>query len=114
MDKSFLGEKGLLKALNQRLFATRRIANHIPKDNLKHVANILWMSKMRNSHQLTHKVRVTEEDTKNKDMKATPIAQNKILRLLDESRIPDGRNMRDMLEKFHMLSVNRTMAQVKL
>ena len=30
----FWGKKGLLKALNQRLFAIRRIANHIPKDKL--------------------------------------------------------------------------------
>ena len=62
----FWGKKGLLAALNQRLFAIRRIANHIPKDKLKHVANSLWMSKARYGLQLTHKVRMTEEDKKPK------------------------------------------------
>ena len=40
----FWGKKGLLNALNQRLFAIRRIANHIPKDKLGQVANSIWMS----------------------------------------------------------------------
>ena len=62
MDKSFPEKRGLLKALNQRLFPVRRIANHIPKDKLKHVANSLWMSKMKYGLQHTHKVRVAEED----------------------------------------------------
>ena len=64
MDKPLLGEKGLLKALNQRLFAIRRIANHIPKDKLRQVAISRWMSKARYGLQLTHKVRMTEEDKK--------------------------------------------------
>ena len=37
-----------------------------------------------------------------------------MLRLLDGIRIRDRRNVRDMLEKFDMLSVNQTLAQVKL
>ena len=39
--KHFWGKKGLLIALNQRLFVTRQIANHIPKETLEHVANSL-------------------------------------------------------------------------
>ena len=110
----FWGKKGLLKALNQRLFALRRVANHIPKDKLRHVASSLWMSKVRYGLQLTHKVRLTEEDKKNKDLKATQIAQNKMLRLLDGCRIRDRRSVKDMLEKFDMLSINQTIAQIKI
>ena len=79
----FWGKGGLLQALNHRLFVIRRIANHIPKDKLKTVASSIWMSKLRYGLQLTHKVRMTEEDTKTKDIKAVQIVQNKLLRLLD-------------------------------
>ena len=61
------------------------------------------MSKVRYGLQLTHKVRLTEEDLKTKDMKATQIAQNKLLRLLNGSRIKDKRTMKDMLEKFNLM-----------
>ena len=67
----FWGENGLLTALNQRLFAIKRIANHIPKGKVKHVVNSIWMSIMRYSLQLTHKTRLTEEVGKTKDKKAT-------------------------------------------
>ena len=40
-----------------------RISDHIPKDKLIHVANNIWMSKMRYGLQLTHKVRVKERRT---------------------------------------------------
>ena len=56
---------------------------------------------MRYGLLLTHKVRLAEEDKKTKDMKATQIAQNKLLRLLDGSRIKDRMNIRDMLYKFY-------------
>ena len=36
-----------------------------------------------------------------------------MLRLLDGSRIQDKRNVRDMLEKFDMLSISQTLAQIK-
>ena len=37
-----------------------------------------------------------------------------MLRLLDGSRVKDKRNIGDMLEKFGILSINQTMAQIKL
>ena len=59
-------------------------------------------------------VRLTDEDKKMKNIKATQIAQNKMLRLLVGSRVKDKRSTGDMLEKFGMLSINQTMAQIKL
>ena len=38
-----LGKKGLLKSLNQRLYAIRRISNYIPNDKLKQMANRIWI-----------------------------------------------------------------------
>ena len=45
---------------------------------------------------------------------ATQVAQNKMLRLLDGSRIKDRRSVKDMLEKFNMLSINQTIAEIKV
>ena len=74
-----------------------------------------WMSKLRYGLQLTNKVRLTEEDRKTKDIKATQLAQNKVLRLLlDGSKIKDKRSIQDMLEKFDLLTVNKTAARFKL
>ena len=94
----FWGKKGLQNALNQRLFAIRWIANHIPKEKLGQVTNSIWMSKMSYGIQLRHKVRMTEEERKSKDIKATQLAQNKMLRLLDGSRIQNKIIVKDMLE----------------
>ena len=110
----FWGKGGLLQALNQRLFVIRRIANHIPKEKLKLIASSIWMSKVRYGLQLTNKARMAEEDKKMKDMKAVQIAKNKLLRLLDGSRIKDRRSIKDMLDKFDMLLINQTSAQIKL
>ena len=44
---------------------------------------------MRYGLQLTNKVRLTEEDKYFKDIKATQLAQNKMLRLLDGSQVKD-------------------------
>ena len=49
-----------------------------------------------------------------KNIKTTQIAQNKMLRLLDGSRVKDKRSIKDMLEKFEILSINQTIAQIKL
>ena len=55
----FWGKKGLLQALNQKLYAIRRIANHIPKDKLKQIVDKLWVSKLRYGLQFMHKVRLS-------------------------------------------------------
>ena len=104
----FWGTKGLLTSLNQRVFAIIQISNQISGDKIRHIVKSLWVSKLRYGLQLTLKVRLTEDDVKTKDMKATQLAQNKVLRLLDRSRIKDKRSVREMLVKFNMLSINRT------
>ena len=72
------------------------------------------MSKLRYGLQLTQRVRLEEEERKSKNIKATQIAQNKVLRLLDGSKIKDRRSIAEMLTKFDLLSVNQTSAQIKL
>ena len=45
---------------------------------------------------------------------ATQIAQNKVLRLLDGSRVKDQKRIKEMLDRFDIPSVNQTAAQIKL
>ena len=60
------------------------------------------------------RVRLSEEESKNESMKAVQIAQNKVLRMLDNSSIKDRRRISEMLTKFDCLSVNQMVAQIKL
>ena len=88
----------------------RRLANQVPRNKLKNLADSLWMSKLRYGLQLCAKVRMNEEETTNQYVKATQIAQNKMLRLLEYSKISNRRRIKDMLEKHDLLSVNQTSA----
>ena len=72
------------------------------------------MPKLRYGLQLTHKVRLSEEDRKTKDITAAQIAQNKMFRLLDSSRIKDKRSIHAMLEKFDLLWINQTAGKIRL
>lgn len=110
----FWGKKGLLSSLNQRLFTIRRISRHIPRNKMKHIVSSIWTSKLRYGLQLTHKVRTQEDDRTTKDIRATQVAQNDVLRLLDGSRRRDRKSIKDMLDELDMLSVNQTAAQIKL
>ena len=47
-------------------------------------------------------------------MKMTQLSQNKMLRVLDGSRIADKRSIKKMLDRFDMLSANQIAAQIKL
>ena len=71
-NSHFWGKKGLLQALYKRIFAIRRISNHIPKDKPKHIVNKLTYGLL-----FTHKVRLMEEVKKTKNIKATEIAQTR-------------------------------------
>ena len=103
-----------MPALNKRLFAIKRLANHIPRKSLKNIADSLWTSKMRYGLQLCAKVRLNGEESEDGNMKMLQIAQNKMLRVLDNSCTKDKRSKRDMLNRFDILSVNQVAAQIKL
>ena len=61
-NSHFCGKNGLMTALNKRLYTIKRLANHIPRDKLKKVADSLWTSKLRYGLQLCLKVRLREEE----------------------------------------------------
>ena len=110
----FSGRNGLISSLNKRLFAIRRVANFVPSDMLKQLAHALWMSKLRYGLQLCSNVRILSSDPKNSNMKAAQIAQNKLLRLLNNSTLKDRISTEILLAKTEMLSVNQLAASIKL
>ncbi len=110
----FWGKNGLIPSLNKRLYMIRRVAIHVPVKHMKKMVESMWMSKLRYGLQLCTRVRTREDDKKTENMKMTQIVQNKMLRMLDNSKIKDKRSIKEMLEKFDLLSVNQTAAQIKL
>ena len=101
-------------SLNQRLWVIRRIMRQIPKDKIIGVIHSLWVSKLRYGLQLCTKVRISNLDTTPGYMKALQITQNRMLRLLNGTRIKDKISISSMLDKFGFLSVNQLAAKIKL
>ena len=110
----FNGNKGLIGALNKRTYAIRRIANQIPKKNVIKVVQSLWMSKLRYGLQLCNTVRMSETDPSSAGMKAAQVAQNKMIRMVENVSLKEHIPSRNMLEKNGLLSVNQLAAQIKL
>ena len=110
----YSGKGGLIASLNKRLFAIRRVSNHIPKDKLLQLAHALWISKLRYGLQLCSNVRTNESEPKNSNMKAAQIAQNKLLRLLNNTSMKDRVSTEDLLKNTGLLSVNQLAASIKL
>ena len=106
--------KSLKSCLNHRLFVIRRIAQHIPANKLMSVVHSLWVSKLRYGLQLCSRVQMTNEETKCDLMKSLQLTQNRLLRVLNKTRIADKVSIRLMLDKFKLASVNQLAAEIKL
>ena len=61
------------------------------------------MSKLRYILQLCSKVSVSDAETKDQMIKLAQKARNKLLRILDKSRIRDKRSIQSMLERYSFL-----------
>ena len=74
----------------------------------------IWVSKLRYGLQLCTKVMTSEEETRSSSLKALQLTQNRMLRAINGSRVKDKVNVKSMLDKFNLLSVNQLSAQIKL
>jgi hypothetical protein len=92
----------------------KRMSNHISKKNLHRIVDSLWTSKLRYGLQLCTEVRLTEEQPKSQLVTMVQRAQNKMLRVLNGTRIVDRKSTKSLLEEQNMLSVNQMAAQIKL
>ena len=106
--------KKLTTSLNQRLWVIRRIMKRIPKEKLIGIVHSLWISKLRYGLQLCTKVRINDSDPKTSKMKALQVTQNRMLRLLNGTKLKDKINTKSMLEKFGLPSVNQLAAKIKI
>ena len=112
--KQISGTNGVISALNQRNYLIRRLANHVNKEQLKKVADSIWTSKLRYGLQLYGPVRKSNLDPQSCELEKLQIAQNNMLRNLENVRVKDKVSIKSLLDKNQMLSVNQTMAQIKL
>ena len=78
------------------------------------VVHSLWISKLRYGLQLCSKVQLSNEERVPALMKTLQTTQNRLLRMLNNSRIPDKISTVSMLDKFQLLSVNQLSAEIKL
>ena len=88
--------------------------NKINNKSLKILTNSIFNSKMRYGIHLCGKVRLVDEDPTQVFLEDLQKAQNKALRLLNNTRIKDKISTKTILANLNMLSANQINAQVKL
>ena len=59
-------------------------------------------------------VKVKSDETKSLALKSLQLSQNRLLRLLNKTRVSDRVSVGSMLEKFQLLSVNQLAAEIKI
>ena len=104
----------LITALDRRLFQIRRMASKISSKGLKKISDSIWTSKLRYGLQLCTEVRTDETQSKHTELLNVQKAQNRLLRILTNTRRGDHTRIADMLKETGNLSVNQTAAQIKL
>ena len=92
----------------------RRLKNHVGLPTLLKISDSLFTSKIRYGLQLLGSVRWLESDPINQDFQAIQKCQNKLLRVLNGTKISDKVSTKSMLLKFKIKSVNQINAQIKL
>ena len=101
-------------ALNRRLFFINRLKNKINSTSLKRVSDSIFNSKVRYGMQLCSKVRTLNEDPNHGHTEDIQKIQNKLFRLLNNTRLKDKIRTKSIMMDLNMLSVNQINAQVKL
>ena len=108
------GTGGVIMSLNRRLFAIRRLRNHLDNKSLLKLADGLFTSKIRFGLQLLAKVRLIDSDPVNQDIENIQKIQNKLLRMLTNTNLTDMVNTSTLLKQTNSLSVNQMNGQIKI
>ena len=74
----------------------------------------IFTSKIRYGLQLLGKVRLHESDPKNKDFDNIQKVQNKLIRMLTNTKLLDKVSTASLLQKTNMMSVNQINGQIKI
>ena len=108
------GKGGVIPSLNMRLFAINRLKNHINRTALTKIVDGLFTSKIRYGLQLFGRVRLSDQDPINGDLKEIQMAQNRMMRSLQGKKLSDQTPIKDLLQATNMLSINQLNAQIKI
>ena len=108
------GSGGTIMSLNRRLFLLSRLKNHLSKASILKMADGIFTSKIRYGLQMMGKVRMKESDPTNKDFESIQKVQNKLLRMLTNTKLLDMISTQSLLQKTNMMSVNQMNCQIKI
>ena len=108
------GTGGTIMSLNRRLFVIRRLKNHLNNSSLLKLVDGIFTSKIRYGLQLLGKVRLQDSDPINKDFENIQKVQNKLIRLLTNTKLIDKVSTSSLLQKTNMMSVNQINGQIKI
>ena len=103
-----------ISALNKRFFLICRMRNKINNRSLRTLSNSIFNSKLRYGIQLCGKVRLLDIDSTQGPLEELQKVQNKMFRLLNNTRIKDKISTKSIMANLNMLSVNQVNAQIKL
>ena len=92
-------------ALNRRLFTLRRLRNHLNDASLLKLVDGLFNSKIRYGLQLMAKVRMEVQDPVSVDIENIQKVQNKLLRMLTNTKLLDMVSTAALLEKKNQYDV---------
>ena len=81
------GKGGVVPALNSRLYIIRRLKSHVSQSSVLKLVDGLFTSKIRYGLQLYGRVRISEQDPENTELKSIQLVQNKLLRTLNGTRV---------------------------
>ena len=104
----------LISSLNKKLFLLKRLKRTVDEKSLIKIAHAIFNSKLRYGIQLIGRIRMNNEDTLNNELNDLQKTQNKMLRLITNTRLKDRKRTEELLEHCNMLSVNQAMFQVKM
>ena len=92
----------------------RRLKNHVNNEALIRISDSLFNSKIRYVIQLLGKVRLDVLDTESGEFKTIQKIQNKLIRLLNGTKLSEKKSTKSLIENIGMLSTNQMNAQCKL
>jgi len=104
----------LLRSMNQRIGALKRISFHIPSRYLSQVAQAIVCSKVRYGIGIYGAVRTSETDPTMEASKDLQVVLNQAMRIVTKTRIKDRVRIEHLLELTGFQSFNRMSATDKL
>ena len=95
------GAGGAIMSLNRRLFIIRRLKHYLNNASLMKLMDGIFTTKIRYGLQLMGKVRLQDSDPTNLDFDNIQKVQNKLIRMLTNSKLLNMVSTSSLLKKKH-------------